>query len=315
MSTAVETSVYAAGAVCWREIGGVVQVLLIHRSGRRDISLPKGKVDPGEMLPQTAVREIAEETGLTVALGVPLGVTEYLLPSGRNKVVHYWAAEVTEKAILASTFVPNDEVAALEWMTIERARKELSYDPDRVILDSFSALLKRNVTETFALIVLRHAKAVEPSTFKGADVDRPLSARGARQAESIVGALSSWHPRRLIASTSLRCQQTLAPLAQALDREVKLVEAISQHAFHDDSEDVRSLIGKRVRSKKTAIICSHGPVIPELVREIALATGTPLGNFVMEAGLLDTASFSVIHLSKTHPASGIIAIETHDALL
>jgi 8-oxo-dGTP pyrophosphatase MutT (NUDIX family)/phosphohistidine phosphatase SixA len=315
MSIITETSVYAAGAVCWREIDGVVQVLLIHRTERRDISLPKGKVDPGEMLPQTAVREIHEETGLKVALGVPLGTTEYLLPSGRNKVVHYWAAEVTEKAILASTFVPNDEVAGLEWMPIERARKELSYDPDRIILDNFSALLKQNITETFALIVLRHAKAVEPTTFKGADVSRPLSARGKRQAESIVEALSSWGPRRLIASTSLRCQQTMAPLATALGRNVKLVEAISQHAFHDDSEDVRSLIGKRIRSKKTSVICSHGPVIPELVREIALATGTPLGNFVMEAGLLDTASFSVIHVSTAHPASGIIAIETHDALV
>ena len=315
MSLTVETAVYAAGAVCWRNIEGTVQVLLIHRSGRRDISLPKGKVDPGEMLPETAVREIAEETGLTVALGVPLGVTEYVLPSGRNKIVHYWAAEVTENAIHASTFMPNDEVAALEWMPVERARKELSYDPDRIILDNFAALLKQQITETFALIVLRHAKAVEPTTFTGADVDRPLSRRGSRQATSIVKALSSWHPRRLIASTSLRCQQTMTPLAQALGREVKLVEAISQHAFHDDSEDVRSLIGKRVRSKKTVVICSHGPVIPELVREIALATGTPLGSFVMEAGLLDTASFSVIHLSKTHPASGIIAIETHDALV
>jgi len=315
MSMVVETSVYAAGAVCWREIDGIVLVLLIHRSGRRDISLPKGKVDPGEMLPETAVREIQEETGLEIALGVPLGITEYLLPSGRNKIVHYWAAQVSEKAIINSTFVPNDEVAALEWMPIERARKELSYDPDRIILDNFSALLKQKVTETYALIVLRHAKAVDPSAFKGSDVGRPLSPRGERQADSIVGALSSWHPRRLIASTSVRCQQTMAPLAAALKRDVRLVEAISQHAFHDDSEDVRNLIGKRVRSRKTTVICSHGPVIPELVREIALATGTPLGSFVMEAGLLDTASFSVIHLSKTHPASGIIAVETHDALL
>ena len=315
MSTAVETTVYAAGAVCWQKIGGVVQVLLIHRTERRDISLPKGKVDPGEMLPETAVREIHEETGLEVELGVPLGVTEYLLPSGRNKIVHYWAAEVSEKAILTSTFVPNDEVAALEWMPLERARKELSYDPDRIILDNFAALLKQKVTETFAIIVLRHAKAIDPSSFKGADVNRPLSERGTRQADSIVGALRSWNPRRLVASTSVRCQQTMAPLAAAVKRDVKLVEAISQHAFHDDSEAVRSLIGKRVRSRKTAVICSHGPVIPELVREIALATGTPLGSFVMEAGLLDTATFSVIHLSKTHPASGIIAIETHDALV
>ncbi len=315
MSIAVESTVYAAGAVCWRKVDGAVQILLIHRTERRDISLPKGKVDPGEMLPQTAVREIREETGLDVELGVPLGVTEYQLPSGREKIVHYWAAEVSEKAILTSTFVPNDEVAGLEWMSVERARKELSYDPDRIILDNFSSLVRQKITETFSIILLRHAKAVDPIAFKGNDVDRPLSPRGVRQAQSIVGALSAWQPRRLISSTSKRCQQTISPLAKALKREVRLVEAISQHAFHDDSEEVRSLIGKRIRARKTAIICSHGPVIPELVREIALATGTPLGSFVMEAGLLDTASFSVIHLSKTHPASGIIAIEAHDSLL
>ncbi len=315
MSIAIETTVFAAGAVCWREIEGVMNVLLIHRSARRDISLPKGKVDPGETLPQAAVREIHEETGLHVTLGVPLGLTEYVMPSGRNKVVHYWAAEVTEQAINLSDFVPNDEVAALEWMPLERARKELSYDPDRIVLDTFSAFVKQQITQTFALIVLRHAKAVDSHTFGGQDVDRPLSPRGERQADSLVASLECWSPKRLIASTSLRCQQTIAPLARALDKDVRFVEAISQHSFHDDSEEVRSLIGKRVRAKKTAVLCSHGPVIPELVREIALATGTPLGNFVMEAGLLDTASFSVIHLSKTHPASGIIAIETHDALV
>jgi 8-oxo-dGTP pyrophosphatase MutT (NUDIX family) len=80
-------AVLAAGAVCWRIVGGKVRILLVHRAQRKDISLPKGKVDPGELLPQTAVREIAEETGLTVGLGAPLGEVHYRIPSGRNKVV------------------------------------------------------------------------------------------------------------------------------------------------------------------------------------------------------------------------------------
>ena len=41
-------AVLAAGAVCWRVVGGKVRILLVSRTQHKDISLPKGKVDPGE---------------------------------------------------------------------------------------------------------------------------------------------------------------------------------------------------------------------------------------------------------------------------
>ena len=85
-NTRPATTVYAAGAVLWRIIGDDIHVLVIHRTGHKDISLPKGKVDPGETLPQTAVREIREETGIKVALGVPLGATEYIMPTARTSL-------------------------------------------------------------------------------------------------------------------------------------------------------------------------------------------------------------------------------------
>ena len=99
-------TVYAAGGVVWRVVEGKLRILLIHRTKYRDITLPKGKVDPGETLPETAAREIHEETGLKVSLGAPVGVSRYHLPSKREKVVHYWAAEATETAIRTSSFVP-----------------------------------------------------------------------------------------------------------------------------------------------------------------------------------------------------------------
>ena len=55
-----ETAVYAAGGVLWRIVDEKVHVLLIHRTRYRDVTLPKGKVDPGEMLAETASREIYE---------------------------------------------------------------------------------------------------------------------------------------------------------------------------------------------------------------------------------------------------------------
>ena len=315
MSTAHPTTVYAAGAVLWRTIGDDVHVLVIHRTEHKDVSLPKGKVDPGETLPQTAVREIREETGIKVALGVPLGATEYVMPNGKNKFVQYWAAEVTTKAIQKSKFVPNDEVAALEWLPLASARGELSYEPDKEILDNFAALVKDGVTKTFAVVVLRHGKATSPSDWRGEDATRPLTERGLTQAHGIVRTIAAWKPKRFISSTAARCKATIAPVAKALGKDVKSTNKISQDAFESGKADVRSVVGQVVRKRKSSVICTHGPVAPAVIRELALATGTPRSAALDEASMLDTASFTVVHLSSTHPSSGIIAVETHDSQL
>jgi 8-oxo-dGTP pyrophosphatase MutT (NUDIX family)/phosphohistidine phosphatase SixA len=306
-----ETAVYAAGAVCWRMIDGRMHVLLIHRTVHGDVTIPKGKVDPGESLPQTAVREIAEETGLEVALGVPLGISRYQMPNGREKVVHYWAAEVGDRALQRSTFKPNGEVAALEWVSIKRARTYLSYAPDVEILENFAALVDQGVTSTFPLILLRHAKAVSRSSWDGADASRPLSGHGVEQAAALVETLRAWHPTRIVSSPAIRCVTTVRPLSAAASVEVKLDERISQDAWTRGDADVRRVIGKRVRAGRAAVVCSHGPVLPEIVREVALATSTPLGSYVSDAAELEPGGFSVVHLSATNSGSGIIAIETH----
>lgn len=306
-----ETAVYAAGAVCWRIIDGRVHVLLIHRTVHGDVTIPKGKVDPGESLPQTAVREIAEETGLEIALGVPVGVSRYVMPNGREKVVHYWAGEVGDRALQRSTFKPNGEVAALEWVTIKRARTYLSYAPDVEILENFAALVEQGVTSTFPLILLRHGKAVSRGSWNAADTARPLSRHGVQQAAALVGTLSAWHPTRIISSPAIRCVTTVRPLSAATAVQVKLDDRISQDSWSTGDADVRRVIGKRVRAGRAAVICSHGPVLPEIVREVALATSTPLGSYVTDAAELEPGGFSVVHLSATNSGSGIIAIETH----
>ncbi|MCW4458540.1 NUDIX hydrolase [Microbacterium sp. MPKO10] len=306
-----EKAVYAAGAVCWREIDGEIRVLVIHRTKQGDVTLPKGKVDPGESLPQTAVREVKEETGFTVTLGVPVGIAHYTLGSGRAKYVHYWAASVTEKAVRESTFVPNGEVAAQEWVTFDRARRYLSYEQDVDVVSRFETLVDEGVTDTFALIVLRHAKATSPSNWSGPDASRPLTEKGVRQAASDVPSLTAWHPQKIITSSAVRCVTTVAPLAAATGIEPKQTGALSQESWEDGSGDVRRIVGKRIRKRKTAVLCSHGPVIPDIIREIALATGTVDGSYLRDAAALGTGEFSVVHLSATNPGSGIVTIETH----
>jgi len=311
VSPAVQTAVYAAGAVCWRLIDGKVHVLVIHRTVYGDVTIPKGKVDPGETLPQTAVREIAEETGLGVALGVPLGISRYPLPSGREKIVHYWAAEVSERAVQRSTFRPNGEVAALEWVTIKRARGYLSYQPDVEILDAFATLVDQGVLGTVALTVLRHAKALGRGDWDGPDEARPLAERGVQQAAGLAATLAAWAPKRIVSSPAVRCVTTVAPLAAATGVPIKRDDGLSQDAWDAGTAEIRRVVGKRVRVGKSAVLCTHRPLLPEVLRELALATGTPIGDYASDAAKLEPGAFSVVHLSATNPSSGIISIETH----
>ena len=306
--------VVAAGAVCWREVGGRVMVLLVHRGDRADVSLPKGKLDPGEAPPQAAVREIEEETGIRVALGVPLGTVQYTLGGGREKVVHYWAAEVADGALEASTFSPNNEIARLEWLSLDKARKALSYDRDREILDRFAELFESGRARTFAVIALRHGKAVPPSSWDGPDSTRPLLHRGLEQAKNIAAAIAAYRPEKLLSSPAARCLGTIGPLAELTSLPVKLSVGISQDAYEEGASTARAIVKRRLGKGRTVVLCSHGPVLPDLVEGVAKATGTPLDARLRRAAMLSTGEFTVLHVALEHPDGGIVAIETHSPL-
>ncbi len=307
-----DTAVYAAGGVVWRVAEGKLRVLVIHRTAYADVTLPKGKVDPGEALAETAVREIFEETGIRVALGIPVGVSRYRMPNKRQKIVHYWAAEATDDAIRASSFVPNREVAAIEWVSPRKALTYLSYPVDVEILEQFLASVDDGVLETFPIVVLRHAKATPREEWDGEDAARPLSARGMRQAAAAVGPLRAFGVRKVFTSDAVRCATTVAPLSAELGVKARRTHDLSQDAWEDGTAELRKLVGRRVRARKAAVLCSHGPVLPGILTELALATGTLRGSYLGSASSLEPGAFSVVHLSATNPGSGIVSIETHE---
>ncbi|MEI3867397.1 NUDIX hydrolase [Microbacterium sp. CCNWLW134] len=302
-------TVWAAGGVVWRLVEGKLRILLIHRTKYRDITLPKGKVDPGETLPETAAREIHEETGIKVSLGAPVGVSRYHLPSKREKVVHYWAAEATETAIRTSSFVPNREIAALEWRSPKKALKLLSYPVDIDIVERFLALREGDPPRTFPVVVLRHGKALAREDWDGKDTDRPLTVRGRRQATALVGQLQAFGVRQVLSSPAVRCVKTIAPFAAAAGRKVELCRNISEDAWDEGSADVRRVIGERVRSRKPVVLVSHRPVLPTILSEVVLATGT-LPGMLAKTPPLEPAGYSVLHVSADAPGSGLLSIET-----
>src|ERR1019366_6104150 len=132
-----DDEIRAAGCVLWRPGARCAEIALVHRSRYGDWTLPKGKCEPGEHVLETAVREVAEETGVAVVLGRRLRSTRYQRGE-RPKVVDYWAARPAAAGPQAG-FVPNREVDLLEWLPVPEARARLSYEPDADVLDDFAS--------------------------------------------------------------------------------------------------------------------------------------------------------------------------------
>ncbi|MGV8912650.1 MAG: NUDIX hydrolase [Rhodoglobus sp.] len=309
--TAATTPVLAAGIVCWRVVDGKPRVLLVHRTVHKDVSLPKGKLDPGETLPETAVREIWEETGLRVDLGAPLGHVHYTLANGRDKYVYYWSAEVNDHDLERAKFTANGEISSLEWLSLSKARKKVSYEHDTDILDRFAARYEAGNARTFAMIAVRHGKAVPGETWDGPDATRPLMHRGTDQAAIIAGGIAAFAPERILSSTAARCLATIAPLAERTELEIKSTEDLSQDAYSGNGRAVTALVEKRLKKQKTTVMCSHGPVLPQIVSALAEASNTKPDAQLRAAAMLSTGDFSVLHFARDAKKPRLVAVETH----
>ncbi len=124
--------------------GGVVlrgcrhpRVLLITLKGGRVWALPKGQVEPGERYPDTARREVREETGARARVRAPLGSIRYhftVREDGRHvrvtKTVHYFLMDYRGGRLRPQV----EEVDGVAWVPVEDALSRLTYDNERVIL-------------------------------------------------------------------------------------------------------------------------------------------------------------------------------------
>lgn len=242
--------------------GGVVlrgdadkQVLLVHRPKYDDWSLPKGKGKADELYPETALREIREETGIDAVLGLRLPSTRYQLLKG-PKVCHFWRA--SEKA--SHDWEPNAEVDEVRWVKVSQAISLMSYADEITVLNAALA-----APESRALMLVRHGKAMLRKNWHGPDHKRQLSRRGRDQAKALVDLLAAFDIRRLVTSSSVRCRETLAPYAKTAGIELELVDALTEEAAEKHPKRVVAYMRelKQDLTVPTAV-CGHRPVLPDM---------------------------------------------------
>jgi 8-oxo-dGTP pyrophosphatase MutT (NUDIX family)/phosphohistidine phosphatase SixA len=278
--------VLAAGAVVLRKD----KVLLVHRPAYDDWSFPKGKLERGESFAAAAVREVAEETGLGVRLGIPLSTQRY--PNGaRMKRVDYWVGRVADGHDVES-YKANAEIDDVAWVDVSRAVSKLSYSRDRETLTEALGVGK----PTRALLVLRHGQARSRKAWRRDDRRRPLLALGRRQALEVVPLLDAYGVTRIVSSSSTRCVETVTPYAEWSGRKVRTCDGLSEEDA--TSASVRETVGELVAARVSAVICTHRPVLPRVFESLGI-----------EVQNQATGELVVVH----HRHGRVLAVERHPA--
>jgi 8-oxo-dGTP diphosphatase len=253
----------------WRRDGDRLQIALIHRPRYDDWSLPKGKVDDGETIPATAVREVLEETGFRAILGRHLAKIGYqvAIRGGQgtaDKTVDYFSAEAAGGA-----FSVNHEVDELRWMDGAEAETLLTRRADVEVVRAFYAL----PAELKKVLLVRHAKAGKRDDWNGDDDLRPLAAAGLRQAEALRVLLPMFGVQRVLAAPRLRCVQTVQGVADDLGVEIRHEPLFSEEGYWPDPVLGIARLLAIAGDGCTPLISSQGGVIPDIIGALADSGG------------------------------------------
>jgi 8-oxo-dGTP pyrophosphatase MutT (NUDIX family) len=120
--------------------GHVVLIGRVDRRGRLLWSLPKGHVEPGETQEDTAVREVAEETGIQGQVLGRLGSIDFWFTAeGRrvHKTVHHFLLLATGGELSDADV----EVSEVAWVPLSAAAERLAYPTERQLLTRVPLIL------------------------------------------------------------------------------------------------------------------------------------------------------------------------------
>ena len=258
----------------------------------RRLDVAKGKVEAGESLPVCAVREVHEETGVTIRLGVPLDSISYQAGNAGLKKVDYWGGVVLDSVRRA----PDAEVDVVSWLPVRAAVSRLTYSHDHFLVQQYL-----EQPPTTPLVILRHAKAMDRKDWSRKDAARPINARGRRQARMLVPMLNAYGVTKLVSSTSTRCVATVLPYAQQEELPIDTHSLLSEEEGEHNAKGVGKLMRKiRAATLKTGeptAVCVHRPVLPHILDALEIAPETLVTGELLVAHL---TSKGTVHALERH---------------
>jgi 8-oxo-dGTP pyrophosphatase MutT (NUDIX family) len=139
----------AAGGVLTRD--NDTQILLLERPGRREVRLPKGHVEDGETVAQTAVREVQEETGYAdVVIVADLGTVTHTFHNFTRdmdvtRTEAYFLMRLTGETHYTGPQFAHENFRR-RWVKRDEAEHLLTYEVEREFVRRANSTLANNLS-------------------------------------------------------------------------------------------------------------------------------------------------------------------------
>lgn len=328
------------------------ELCLVYRPKYDDWSWPKGKNEPKESHRHTAVREVGEETGYAVTLGPHIAQIEYPLEnegkksisksgaknSSQNnnktevvKRIHYWMMrEIDENAAMKRlpAFGPikpakPTEIGNVIWLTPSKARKKLTHDSDRKVLDAFLEKLHAGQTEYKTLILVRHGKAESRKSWQGSEATRPITPLGSAASYALGRELACYAPNRIVSSPWKRCVETVATFAHDSSLSIEQIAELTEDHHENKPKSTLSVLISEIQNldcntqnteaniNNSTVMCLHRPIIGTFFDYLRGITKPRAHKRILsqKSPYMPTGSAIVLHISNTSKGDRIIDIE------
>ncbi len=117
----------SAGGIVFRRHGDTWQVLMV-KNRRGSWTFPKGRVEEGETLEETALREVEEETGVKAEIIKYVGEVSYLYRKDEgvevDKTVHFFIMRYLE----GEPKPDGIENIGVRWVDLHRVKDYMAYE-------------------------------------------------------------------------------------------------------------------------------------------------------------------------------------------
>ncbi|MFU0571484.1 NUDIX hydrolase [Gardnerella vaginalis] len=334
------------------------ELCLVYRPKYDDWSWPKGKNEDNESHRHTAVREVGEETGYAVTLGPHIAQIEYPLENegkksisksgaknnsqNNNKTevvkrIHYWMMrEIDENAAMRRlpAFGPikpakPTEIGNVIWLTPSKARKKLTHDSDRKVLDAFLEKLHAYQTEYKTLILVRHGKAESRKSWQGSEATRPITPLGSAASYALGRELACYAPNRIVSSPWKRCVETVATFAHDSSLPIEQIAELTEDHHENKPKSTLSVLISEIQNldcnvkntqnaqnteeniNNSTVMCLHRPIIGTFFDYLRGITKPRAHKRILsqKSPYMPTGSAIVLHISNTSKGARIIDIE------